>query len=156
MRVGISTNVTAKKQKPPKHCREAAQNVTIVEVSIRGDTDCTQGVSTWLANKRAGDMFPNLIFFRKPLKNVRASRGLEVFRHAEFENAIHFFFNKFEILLVLIFNIHSHAEIFLDRMNYAHTLLDFRQRRGLKNFAPIKDSVTIITLQAILYTFVRY
>ena len=41
----------------PKHRREAAQNVIILEVSIRGDTDCTQGVSTWLANKKAGDRF---------------------------------------------------------------------------------------------------
>ena len=42
-------------------------------------------------------------------------RGLGDFWHAEFENAIHFSY-KFEILLFLIFKIHSPAEIFLDRM----------------------------------------
>ena len=31
------------------------KNVIIVEVRIRGDTDCAQGVSTWPTTKRAGD-----------------------------------------------------------------------------------------------------
>ena len=43
----------------PKHRREAAQKAIIVEVSVRGDIDCTQGVSTWSTSKRAGD-FENL------------------------------------------------------------------------------------------------
>ena len=30
----------------PKHRREAAQNMIIVEVCIHGDTDCTQAVSS--------------------------------------------------------------------------------------------------------------
>ena len=34
----------------PKHRREAAQNLIKVEASIRGDTDCTEGVSIWLTN----------------------------------------------------------------------------------------------------------
>ena len=40
-------------------------------------------------------------------------------------------YEQFEILLILIFIIHSN-EIFLERRNYAHTLLDFRQRRWVK------------------------
>ena len=54
--------------------------------------------------------------------------------NTEFENAIHFFY-KFEILLILIFKLHSPAEIFLHKMNYAHTLLNLRQRRWVKNAA---------------------
>ena len=43
----------------PKHHREAAQNVLIVEECIRADTNCSQGVSTSVTSKRAGDRFPN-------------------------------------------------------------------------------------------------
>ena len=54
-------------------------------------------------------------------------------------------FFLFEILLIFIFKILSPAEMFLGLMNYAHTHLDFRRRRWVKDFAPLKDSVTIIT-----------
>ena len=36
----------------PKHRREVAQNLIIVEVYICGDTNCTQGVNTWLKQAR--------------------------------------------------------------------------------------------------------
>ena len=54
-------------------------------------------------------------------------------------------FHKFKNLLILILKIHYPADIFLDRMNYAHTLLDFRRRKWVKQFSPLKDSVTIMT-----------
>ena len=62
----------------PKHRKEAAQNVIIVEVCIRGDTDCTQGVSTWLTSKRTGDRFHNF-FFAKTSKNKTKKHIIKIF-----------------------------------------------------------------------------
>ena len=137
----------------PKHSREAAQNMIFHSGGVYSRRHrLLTGVS-----KRAGDRFPNYFYFSKTFsKKYVFSRELGVFRHSEFENAIHFFFNKIKILLILIFKIHSPDEMFSDRVNYAHALLDFRWRRGVenaacpiltahKNFAPLKDSVTVIT-----------
>ena len=79
---------------------------------------------------------------------------LVFFRHAELENAIPFFFDKFEILLILIFKI---SFSFLDWMNYPHNFFYFRRcgrvkenaassiPKAHKNCAPFKDCVNIIT-----------
>ena len=54
-----------------KHLREAALNVIMVKVRIRGNTDCSQGVSTWLTSKRAGDRFPSEFFPKNLKKNKK-------------------------------------------------------------------------------------
>ena len=79
----------------PKHRREVAQTVIIREVCIRGDTDCTQGVSTWLTSKRAGDMFSNEFFLNlSKTKQYIFTPGLAFFVHVELKNSIHFYINS--------------------------------------------------------------
>ena len=73
-------------------------------------------------------------------KKIGVSTWARVFRHAEFE-----------VLLILIFKIHSPSEVSLDWMNYSHAHLDFRRRGWVKNaacpvlmapknLAPLKDN----------------
>ena len=76
-------------------------------------------------SKTEGDGFRSYIFFSKTFKNQNKTHVLRVlgaFRHAEFENAVHFLKRNFDILLIWIFKIHSPAEIFLNRIKFAHTL----------------------------------
>ena len=116
---------------------ETPQNVIIVDEKIC-DTD-------WLTVREQWIGFPIKFFFRKPKKQKdiisTQARGFST----RWVWKCHSFFNEFKILLNLIFKIHSPGEIFLDWMNYTHTLLNFRRRRWVINFVPLKNSVTIMT-----------
>ena len=68
--------------------------------------------------------------------------------------------NKFEFFLIFLFKIHSPVVMFLDRMNYAHILLDFRRRRevmpyphGAQKYCTFQRQCHYNNIHAILVQF---